>query len=184
MQKTPQRKGSGNTSCALRALTPFFVSRSDLELLRQLGPTSTSHLTSRPQRQCSATYPSSHLGDPGRHCGLGQPTRGQGSGVSGTTAAQSSSPTPDLRFSAPSHTHHLSQGSPAVPVSHPKDESVDQENAFETSNDWFSLQPPRWGRHDYPETLRLCTERSARACQAREFPSFPGNCRKLTSFCY
>lgn len=35
-----------------------------------------------------------------------------------------------------------------TPVAHPEDESVDQEDALETSNDWFSLHSPRRGRHD------------------------------------
>lgn len=38
--------------------------------------------------------------------------------------------------------------SPGVSVSHPEDECVDQEDALETSDDRFGLQPPRRGRHD------------------------------------
>lgn len=42
------------------------------------------------------------------------------------------------------------QDPPPVPgsISHPEDESVDQENALEASDDWFCLQSPRRGRHD------------------------------------
>lgn len=63
-------------------------------------------------------------------------------------------------------THPLpdsSLGSPPVPgvsVSHPEDECVDQQDALETSDDRFGLQPPRRGRHDSPETLPRCARRS------------------------
>lgn len=38
--------------------------------------------------------------------------------------------------------------SPGVSVSYPEDECVDQEDALETSDHRFGLQPPRRGRHD------------------------------------
>ena len=91
-------------------------------------------------------------------------TRG---GVPAPRSQQRPPPQPHSRL--PSHfgselprlgvTHPLpdsSLGSPPVPgvsVSHPEDECVDQQDALETSDDRFGLQPPRRGRHDSPETL-------------------------------
>lgn len=89
MQKTPQREGDkplisevqGHLLCSR-----FFISRSDLDLLRHLGPTSTRHLTSRPQHQCyNAPAPNWETPSlwPRPHVGSAR--------VSWTTAAQTSS---------------------------------------------------------------------------------------------